>query len=208
MSEPLRLVQRSIFLPTLSVEATADGRLVLSSSGLFRSWSQTYSLDEIDPTPIHERAFAAGWAVGAAAAVLVWVFAIWAAMKEGGTPAGLWFTFGFLSLIAFALTLNAVRLSPNIYAYRSSRAHAVLFALRRNSPSGAAVDSFVSSLAKLIGTYRNPPGLTTAQLAEHHRKALQYLLENQVLSQSEVDTALKRLEEKHKSGVVLELIKK
>jgi hypothetical protein len=208
MTDQLSLVQRSFFLPGLTIETTTDGKLMLQSKGLLRSWSRTYSLDEIDPAPIHERTFAAGWAIGATAATAIVGFGIWEAIPKGWPDVGSAFFLGFLGLIAFALVLNAIRLSPNLYAYRSSRAHVLLFSIRRGQPSPEAVDAFVSSLAQRIAAYRAPRGLSPAQLTEHFGKALAYLLENEVLSREEYTAAAKRLEEKHSSKVVLEFVKK
>src|SRR5882672_8470685 len=160
MLDRLSLIQRSFFFPQLTIETTTDGRLMLQSKGLLRSRSQTYSLDEIDPAPIHERAFAAGWALGAGAAIAVVGFTIWESISKGSPEVGFAFFIGFQGLIALALALNAVRLSPNLYAYRSSRAHVLLFSIRRSQPSREAVDAFVSSLAKRIAAYRAPQGLS------------------------------------------------
>src|SRR5258706_6490381 len=131
MLDQLGLIQRSFFFPALTIQTTTDGKLLLQSKGLLRSRSQTYSLDEIDPAPIHERAFAAGWALGAGAAIAAVGVSIWEGISKGSPDVGLAFFLCFFGLIAFSLALNAVRLFPKLFAYRSSRAHVLLFTIRR-----------------------------------------------------------------------------
>src|SRR5258706_8908772 len=107
MLDQLGLIQRSFFFPALTIQTTTDGKLLLQSKGLLRSRSQTYSLDEIDPAPIHERAFAAGWALGAGAAIAAVCASIWGAISKGSPDVGLSVFLGFFWLSAFSLALYA-----------------------------------------------------------------------------------------------------
>src|SRR5258706_6618490 len=110
MLDQLGLIQRSFFFPALTIQTTTDGKLLLQSKGLLRSRSQTYSLDEIDPAPIHERAFAAGWALGAGAAIAAVGVSIWEAISKSSPEGGLSVFFRFFWPITFADVLDTVHI--------------------------------------------------------------------------------------------------
>src|SRR5258706_10021919 len=108
MLDQLGLIQRSFFFPALTIQTTTDGKLLLQSKGLLRSRSQTYSLDEIDPAPIHERAFAAGWALGAGAAIAAGGGSILGGLFKGSPDLRLSFFLGFFGVIPFVPAFDAV----------------------------------------------------------------------------------------------------
>src|SRR5260221_6495220 len=114
MLDQLGLIQRSFFFPALTIQTTTDGKLLLQSKGLLRSRSQTYSLDEIDPAPIHERAFAAGWALGAGAAIAAVGVRILEAIFQGSPGVGFSVFFWFFGVISVSPALDAVWMSSHL----------------------------------------------------------------------------------------------
>lgn len=205
------LKQRYSFTGSLRLSLQQGDTLLLETRELFRSAQQTYWLGEIDPIPIQHRRIAVGWAVGTVVMAAVLVSGIFGSVAEGSLlsadPGAIAFLL-FMMLITLALFLNTLQLSSNTYTFRAAHSQALLFSIRRNKPSKAHVDAFIKVLRSRIESPRAPRGLSAEQLREHFTKVVDYLAENDFVSNEERTAIAARIVSKFREKRVAELVRK
>ena len=203
--DKLQLHQRSLPFTTLRFAVEGNRELVVEHKTLFRSTRQAFPLHLVDPSPIHHRNVPFGWILATLFFLILSVAALYAGWNSSEPGAAI--SSAFLGILFLACLYNTFKLSTNTLHYKNVNTAAVMFSLFRGKPSRAEVDLFVAGLRARIESFRNPVGAAPEEVVALYQKHLDYLLQNEVLSQAEYNSASERLQERLKKKRVFELVR-
>jgi hypothetical protein len=205
MSNTTSLEQRTFPFNKLRFTIVGTRELVVEHSTLLRSTRQAFPLYLIDPSPIFHRNLPIGWVVITGIFLVLtftFIFGTWG--KED--PVAIFFVLIMLSLF-LACLYNTIKLSRSTIHFRNANKSAIMLNLFRNKPTELIVDEFIETLHKRIESFRTPIGSTNEETVALFVKHLEYLLENDVLHQSEYDAAIQRLDVKSSGKKVFEIVR-
>ena len=137
-----------------------------------------------------------------AAIYLLWTG--WAQHRQLSNDAGVELFFGFICILCAIVAGDYVRKSNvNIVGFNDHNGMR-LFNLNGAKPTKEEVQQFCDSLVKKITSIRYDGEISSAKMKELYLKHLEFLLEHEVLLESEFSTAVKRLNE---SNNVVQMVK-
>ncbi len=170
----------------------------------FRRVEVEVDLRRVAAKPVRLREIPVRWLLAAAFFSLLAGLALtdgWASEEPGKV-------FGLLLLSGSALACwyNAWQLYRNILVYRDKATGQTAFFLMRASPSAEAVDAFVARIESRIEVALPPVGAGKAEVAAHHARMLNYLLEVGVLLPEEHSAILSRVQQSFARGAVVSLV--
>jgi hypothetical protein len=178
-------------------------RLTIRSSSLFHSNESTYDFRRISHVPNRIRHIPVLWIIAAlifAALTGAVVDDVWQG-KEGSL-----FSFFFLTGFSGFCAWSAWTKYRNFIVFIDNITNEPAFALWQSKPSAKEVEDFVTVLTDSCKRMRVPSGATEVETVEFYIRSLQLLLDNDVLTDTEYQAALDRLNSKHAPAPVLSLV--
>lgn len=165
----------------------------------------TIPLDTINPNPIRIQDVRLAWAVASALMICLTGAVLYGSFQPEGLHMGIFtiaLMFGFLTT---ATVLKAIGEFRNLYVYTEPQTNRSLFVIHAKVPTAQAVETFVETLAQHITALRYPEGLSAQQRNEHHKKHVDFLLSEGVLTPEEHSAIMGRLEKKFRPAEVVKL---
>lgn len=200
----MNLEQRlSVLGGKLTLEVASDDVLVVTHRKIMNLSSTRYLLDNIDPRYESFKQFSLVAAVTSVLGLILALFLGWYGKTyyEPPNDAAFWF-FSFISFIVFMVAgARALRSRVNVICFNSHDGRR-LFSLLGNKPSEGKVREFCDSLAHRIEGIRYRGEISGERFAAILGRHVDFLYEQNVLSESEVKSALERIKNKSKLSVV------
>lgn len=192
-----------IFGGKLSVRINENDELIFTNEKLFNKNTSKYLLDHIDPLYESYKQFSMAAAIATIVFLALAVFLLWYG-KINLTPpndVGFLLMSGIFFIAAFITGVKTIRSRVNIVCFNSHDGRR-LFSLFGNKPSVKEVKLFCNNLKKQIKKIRYNGEISNERLSEILGKHVEFLFENDVLSQTEKVNALKKITNKTKLNVV------
>jgi hypothetical protein len=205
MNELLELRQNSNLFKKRTISVTDNRELSIAEKGLFRSLQFHCPLGDIAPNPNHFREVPIGWVGISVFLSLVTYASLTEVMTKNDSSA--WFAFLFMLAITLACIYNTWQLSKNLLIYRNVFTGVNMFVISRNTPSALEVDKFVHNLKKRIESFRSPEGANPRELAANYKQHLEYLLNEGVLLDSELQIIERRVDEKISRESIVKIVR-
>ena len=200
----MELVQKvGLFGGKFSVHITENDELIFSNEKLFNKNTSKYLLDHIDPLYESYKQFSIAAAITSIVCLALAVSLLWYARTNLTPPEDVGFLFisGIFFIASFIAGIKAIRSRLNIVCFNSHDGRR-LFTLYGNKPNTNEVELFCENLKKQIERIRYNGEISNERLSEILGKHVEFLFENDVLSQVEKESALKKITNKTKLNVV------
>ena len=200
----MELVQKvGLFGGKFSVHITENDELIFSNEKLFNKNTSKYLLDHIDPLYESYKQFSIAAAITSIVFLALAVSLLWYARTNLTPPNDVGFLLmsGIFFIASFIAGIKAVRSRLNIVCFNSHDGRR-LFTLYGNKPSTNEVKLFCENLKTQIERIRYNGEISNERLSEILGKHVEFLFENDVLSQAEKENALKKIINKTKLNVV------
>ena len=205
--ETLNFVQSLPFGRTLRFEVEGNRDVHMHYKSLFKTQSQSFPLDLISPRPGINKTI--NLAAGIAALVLLLIIGFcligYSQNPERFSQPLMVLTLLFLPPALVALWFFNASFTPALVFFRSDDGDE-LFKIRQFPKDKVALEHFAKALTDRIESIRYPGTLSHAEQVELYQKHLDFLLGENVLTQSEYDVALARLEKRRSGGNIFKLI--
>lgn len=205
--KPLHFTQTLPFSRTLRFEVEGNRDVHMHYKSLFKSQSQTFPLDLINPRPGLNKSINLAAGIAALFLLLIIGFCLlgYAQNPERFSQPLLVLTILFLPPALVALWFFNASFTPSVVFFRVDDGDE-MFKIPQFPHNKVELEQFAKDLSERIESIRYPGNLSHAEQVELYQKHLDFLLNEQVLSQSEYDAALHRLETRRASGNVFKLI--
>lgn len=205
--ETLNFVQSLPFGRTLRFEVEGNRDVHMHYKSLFKSQSQSFPLDLISSRPGINKSINLGAGIAALVLLLIIGFCL---IGYGQNPERfgqplMVLTLLFLPPALVALWFFNASFTPALVFFRADDGDE-LFKIPQYPKDRAVLEKFAKALSDRIESIRYPGTLSHAEQVELYQKHLDFLLNENVLIQSEYDAALARLEKRRSSSNVFKLI--
>ena len=207
----LTLNQRQFPFGRRQYSLSEEPAVSIRTSGLFASQELAIPFERFSPNVVRTRfipwrwgLFAGLW-IALAAALLVPAFTD--SNLIGTDRTGLLVGGCTLAALAALCVVALLRGSHNLVIFPDARTGVALLVMRAASPTEAEAQAFVTELIHRIQLIRYPSALSPEQRAELHRKHLEFLLAETVLTIEEYDRLLKRVNDSVRPAEVVRIIK-
>jgi len=200
----MEIIQKvGVFGRKFSVHVTENDELIFTNEKLFNKNTSKYLLDHIDPLYESYKQFSMAAAISSIVFLVLAVSLYWYGTTYLTPPNDAGFL--FMSVIFFIAALiagvKAIRSRLNVVCFNSHDGRR-LFSLYGNKPSSNEVEEFCNNLKTQIERIRYNGEISNERLSEILAKHVDFLFENGVLSQTEKESALKKIENKTKLNVI------
>jgi len=181
--------------------------LIYSDKSFFRKKDIPISLDLLDPKPYSFKE------IPIKSLFIAFVFALIATLflygyfnADSNTKPVLMFFFIAVSIITGLSIVGVINNSANYLVFTNKNNGANVFLISPKSPSKNDVDIFVEELRKRIDSIRYPENIPIHQMKEIYLKHIEFLREQEVLNDDEVNTLVSRLEKKTGKADVIKIV--
>jgi len=200
----MEIIQKvGIFGGKFSVHITENDELIFTNEKLFNKNTSKYLLDHIDPLCESYKQFSMAAAITSIIFLALAVSLYWYGTTYLTPPNDAGFLFmSAIFFIGFLVAgIKAIRSRLNIVCFNSHDGRR-LFSLYGNKPSANEVEVFCDNLKTQIERIRYNGEISNERLSEILGKHVDFLFENDVLNESERQTALNKINNKTKLNVV------
>ncbi len=204
-------LNQSNLLRTKKIELTVDSEVLqVKKSSIFSSESYKIPLERISKDPVLFRKITWSWLAAAVFIALLTIIPINNLIQGELTidqtkSAKAFIVMGIIVVALFIIQCS--RQSFHGLIYRDAGSDATLFYIHPSRPNRQAVNNFIDKLSSLIEKKYFSDDVPFHQKVGTYKKHLQFLLDEQVLTDSEVSNAIQRLENKTKGSSVIGLVK-
>ena len=200
----MEIIQKvGVFGRKFSVHVTENDELIFTNEKLFNKSTSKYLLDHIDPLYESYKQFSMAAAISSIVFLVLAISLYWYGTTYLTPPNDAGFL--FMSVIFFIAALiagvKAIRSRLNVVCFNSHDGRR-LFSLYGNKPSSKEVEEFCNNLKTQVERIRYNGEISNERLSEILGKHVNFLFENGVLSQTEKESALKKIENKTKLNVI------
>ena len=189
----------------LEIEGNRDLHMHYKSP--FKTQSLTFPLDIISPRPGVNKSINLAAGIAALSLFLMIGFCLVGYVQNPvrfGNPL-LVVTCVFLPPALLALWFFNDSFTPDLVFFRADDGEE-LFKIRQQKQDATKPKAFADALAERIDSIRYPGNLSRADQLELYQKHLAFLFDEQVLSETEYQTILTRLEKQQQSGSIFKLV--
>lgn len=183
-------------------------RLVYSQKSLLRKQQYSINLDVLDPNPIAYRNVPSrpiGFGgVSGAMALLSLVGALTA--KPSPELVGVYGSAIFFGVISAFCFFYAYRDYRDVYIFKNRNNGENILIVARESPSASDVDNFIRQLDKRVNSIRYDENTPYEVKADVYKKHLEFLRQENVLSEEMYSHCVTRVDEKLKKAAVIKLV--
>lgn len=205
--KPLHFSQTLPFGRTLRFEVEGNRDVHMYYKSLFKTQSQSFPLDLISARPGLNKNINLAAGIAALLLLLMIGFCLlgYTQNPERFSQPLVVLTILFLPPALAALWFFNASFTPYVVFFRADDGDE-LFKIPQFPKDKVALDKFAKALSERIEAIRYPGNLTHAEQLELYQKHLDFLLNEQVLSQAEYDAALARLQQRQGGSNVFKLI--
>jgi hypothetical protein len=193
----------SFFGGKLKLHIGTDDVLVVTHKKMMNTSHTKYLLDNIDPRYESFRHFSISSAMTSIIFLTISVYSWWYGTTHHQAPDdGIYWFVSFISFIIFLTAgVKALQSRVNVVCFNAHDGRR-LFSVLGNKPSTKYVKEFCDQLGKRIERIHYNGEFSSERTADILTKHVEYLFEQNILSESEVKLALDRISNKAKLNVV------
>ena len=196
MYEQKILEQKSLINDTSQYILESNREIKIISKGYFSSNEYSYPIGLLNPTPMVYKEKPIKWIItffflAAITTVLI--------AQNIGAPS----LFSIMGLCTFICFIKIVENSHNLLIFTNLDTGYQIFSMSASKPDKQKVDSFVDELIIRIKSIRYPENISLEEMSEYHIQHLNFLINENVLSENEYNSARKRINQKlfNKNGL-------
>jgi len=207
MFKDIEICQKSMF-GAKEVKVNKNIDLIYIERSFLKKHEIPIDLEILDPKPYSYKhiSIKAIFLVVILAVLTLWsLYGALTAKLEANVPI-LYFLAGLGAVLTLLGLINAKNKSSNLLIFTNRNNGANVFAIAAAKPSKEAVSNFSAELSKRISSIKYPENIPLEQRLDIYSKHLEYLMNEGVLSEEVVTSALKKLEEKSKGAAVLKMV--
>lgn len=188
---------------TLEIEVGSDDIIYITHANIFNKSTFKYSLDDIDPNFVTYNGFSFSASVISIASFVIGLSMLLFGMNFKQAPDDFiyYFTFFILIFPAVGYGVKALKSKVNLVTF-NFRNGTRSFSLLGNKPNSEQVESFCKSLSARIGKIRYNGDISKDRLNEILKKHIEFIFENGLLNESEMENLKQKVDQKTKPNVV------
>lgn len=192
-----------LFGGKVSVHVANNDELIFNHEKMFNKNTSKYLLDHIDPLFESYKRFSTIAAVMSVIFITLSIFLYWYGKTYFVPPEDVGYIFmSFITFVAALIAgIKAFKSRLNVVCFNGHDGRR-LFSLYGNKPSVKEVEVFCDSLKRKIERIKYNGEISNERMKEILGKHVDFLFENNVLSQAERDSALNKIANKSKLNVV------
>ena len=187
----LKLCQRTGFVSQISIALRENALEIEQRHGL-KTVRNQLPLTSVSPKIVHTRAFLSQWMGACVGAILLALAGVFAAYLYPPASAAILVAAAACVLGAFVCASKAYRAYQGRYAWREAATGAEVISINA-TPEGKR---FAASLRYAIESVQHDASLSTLRRTEQHKKHVEFLLAEGVLTPTEFSSIMSRLDRK------------
>ncbi|MCE2595085.1 hypothetical protein K6Y31_09670 [Motilimonas cestriensis] len=202
----LKLEQKSFPFKTTVLEVFSDRDMTVTTKSLFNTSSFTMPIDQLSARPTRHRKIKI---VGILTFVVSFIVSIVATyylsmgdISQGSGERALFalIIFGTISLFSFSSVMSSY---TNLLIFTDGRTREGIFAIKPSTPSETEVTGFVNALEARLKSISYGTGYSRSEMQVIYSKHLEFLLNEQVITQDEYQGIFSRMQKTEQNIVSL-----